>query len=742
MATNTPLLPRQVVDLHCGICSNVFTNPLMMPCLHSFCKKCLEQQLEEQGSSAGSIKCPTCDTVSTLPSGGVASLPNNHWLAHQAEVSTYQQKIEDGGNVSCERCVKKTSGAAVAFCCNCCLFLCSSCQEDHQWWRETVSHELVSVGEKKADMDTKVDTSRKPVMCVKHSKKLKFYCDTCQCLICRDCRVLEHSDHDRAYPEDVAERERASLMETLKEAEDALAKLEAAITSREDMKKLIRIQTDEVNEKIAQEFKMIYVSLQAREKALHSKCEEFANQKLTVLSMETEEIENLKRSLTFSTQTASGVQTHSPAELLSTKKPIQENLQNRLAVFSQLGLEVCESNDISVVFDKTAIDEAVSKMGNVLVACDPAQCTVEEGLIIPVATVGRNRDVKVAIRDSNRELVCGKIPMTARVEAEKNGSLVPVDISFEDGVLHTLLSFQTTLVGEHKLTIEVKRKQIAGSPFKIWSRQKAIHENMSSSKQNFRVGSHATRGVAVHHNGDLFVSISIINSSYIQVFSSDGSKKLQIAHPGCRRIDNTGDGQLQNPFGLTILGEVLYVADSGNNRVQKFTLTGEYLGQFGNEGLRKLRLKDPRGICTDGRGRVLVADYGNNRVQIFTADGAFVSSISCGADSGPYDLAVDNSDNIHVTLYSSICIAVYSSDGKRLTTYGERDFDFESPTGIAIDAEGYRYVSSDGSTGYIFSPEGQFKCNFPVPGNSQCMTLDIHGNIYIASSRDYCVAKY
>ena len=719
----------------------------MMPCLHSFCKKCLEQQLEEQGSSAGSIKCPTCDTVSTLPSGGVTSLPNNHWLAHQAEVCTYQQKIEDGGNVSCERCVKKTSGAAVAFCCNCCLFLCSSCQEDHQWWRETVSHELVSIGEKKTDTDAKVQVSCKPVMCAKHSKKLKFYCDTCQCLICRDCIVMEHSNHDRAYPEDVAERERASLTETLKEAEDALTKLEAAITSREEVKKLIRIQKDEVDEKIAQEFKMIYASLQEREKALYSKCEEFANQKLAVLSMETEEIDNLKRSLTFSTQTASEVQTHSPAELLGTKKPIQEHLQNRLATFSQLDLEVCESNDISVVFDKTAIYEAVSKMGSVLVACDPAQCTVEKGLIIPVATVGRKREVKVAIRDSNGELVYGKVPMTARVEAEEDGSLVPVDISFEDDDElddpHALLTFQTALVGEHKLTIEVKRRQIAGSPFKIWSRQKAIHKNMSSARKNFQVACSwgamklGVNGVAVHHNGDVFASIS---TCYIQVFNSDGSNKLKIGGPECliprKRSNNTGYGQFNLPFGLAILGEVLYVADSGNNRVQKFTLTGEYLGQFGNGGLRKHRLKDPHGICTDG-GRVLVADYGNDRVQIFTADGAFVSSISCGADSGPYNVAVDNSDNIHVTLYSSDCVTVYSSDGIQVTTYGEDDI--ESPTGIAIDAEGYRYVSSR-SNGHIFSPEGELECSFTVPGNPQCMTLDNRGNVYIASYKDYRVA--
>ena len=719
------------LDLHCGICSNVFTNPLMMPCLHSFCKKCLEQQLEEQGSSARSIKCPTCDTVSTLPSGGVASLPSNHWLAHQAEVSTYQQKIEDGGNIPCERCVKKTSGAAVAFCCNCSLFLCSSCQEDHQWWRETVSHELVSVGEKKKDMDIKVKVPRKPLMCVKHTEEeLKFYCNTCQCLICRDCIIVEHREHKQVYPEDIAAKEKESLMETLQEAEDAITKLEAAITSRSDMKKLIEIQKDEINKKIAQEFKMIYASLQEREKALHSKCEEFANQKQTVLSIEMEEIENLKRSLTFSTQTASGVQNLSPAELLGTKKPIQEHLQNRLTSFARLDLEPGESDDISVVVNKTAIDEAIAELGKVLVCgCDPVQCTIEEGLVIPVATVGKKREVKVALRDSNGELVCGKVPMTARVEVEEDGSVLPVDIRFEgDG--HALLSFQPAVVGKHRLTIKVKGKQLAGSPYWIWARQNTVRESISS-KESFTVGSPFC-GVAVHHSGDVFASN--YSNGYIQVFNSDGSQKLQFGTQG------SGDGQFNSPFGLTIVGEVLYVVDNGNNRVQKFTFTGEYLGQFGSYGSGEGQFNNPCGICTDGRGRVLVADYSNSRVQVFTADGIFVTSISCSG-SGPHNMAVDNSGNIHVTLWSSNCVAVFSSDGKQLTTYGSGYT--TSPIGITIDEEGYRYVSCVGNNRiYVFSPEGTCVSNCSCPSDPRCMTLDNHGNVYLASTSGNCVTKY
>ena len=526
--------------------SNVFTNPLMMPCLHSFCKKCIELQLEEQGSSAGSIKCPSCNTVSSLPSGGVARLSVNHWLAHQAEVLTYQQKIEDGSGIPCDRCVKKANGAATAFCCNCCLFLCSSCQEDHQWWRETVSHELVSVGEKKTGMDSKTKIPRKPAMCIEHpNEELKFYCDTCQCLVCRDCIVIEHKEHSQSYSIIAAEKEKEALGMTLQEAEDAITTLETAVTSRENIKKQVEDQKSRMNEMITQEFNKIYTALQEKEKELHRKCEAVANQKLTVLTMENEEIEDLKKSLVFSTQIASGAQNSTPVELLSTKKSIQEHLQSRLTTFAQLELEPGVNDKISVVLDKTALDEATLKLGSVSEICDPAQCTVEEGLIIPLATVGKKREVKVALKDDNGGLVCEKVPMTARLVAKYDESVLPVDIRFEgDG--HAFLLFQPVIVGEHELTIKVMNRQLAGSPYKIWSRQSPTHKDISS-KQRFDVGSHSM-GVTVHHNGDVFASNS--QDNYIQVFSSDGSQKLQIGSPG------SGDGQLNTPSGLTIIGEV------------------------------------------------------------------------------------------------------------------------------------------------------------------------------------------
>ena len=160
------------------------------------------------------------------------------------------------------------------------------------------------------------------------------------------------------------------------------------------------------------------------------------------------------------------------------------------------------------------------------------------------------------------------------------------------------------VAGEHRLTIKVKGKQLAGSPYKIWSRQNATHESVSSGgKQSFNVGGYVF-GVAVHDNGDVFASN--YSNGCVQVFNSDGSQKLQFGTKG------SGDGQLSNPQGLVIVGEVLYVVEYNNHRVQKFTLTGEYLGQFGTNGSNEGQFSCPCGICTDGRGRVLVADYNNH----------------------------------------------------------------------------------------------------------------------------------
>jgi hypothetical protein len=78
----------------------------------------------------------------------------------------------------------------------------------------------------------------------------------------------------------------------------------------------------------------------------------------------------------------------------------------------------------------------------------------------------------------------------------------------------------------------------------------------------------------------------------------------------------SGNGQFDLPVrpAVTATGEV-YVADSKNNRVQKFSGGGTYLGQFGSSGSGNGQFNDTRGVAVSPTGEVYVTDMGNNRVQ-------------------------------------------------------------------------------------------------------------------------------
>jgi DNA-binding beta-propeller fold protein YncE len=70
----------------------------------------------------------------------------------------------------------------------------------------------------------------------------------------------------------------------------------------------------------------------------------------------------------------------------------------------------------------------------------------------------------------------------------------------------------------------------------------------------------------------------------------------------------------------------LYVADDGNNRIQKFTNNGDFVTMWGSKGSKNGQLDRPHDIAVESSGDndVYVAEQGNFRIQKFTADGKFI----------------------------------------------------------------------------------------------------------------------
>ena len=96
-----------------------------------------------------------------------------------------------------------------------------------------------------------------------------------------------------------------------------------------------------------------------------------------------------------------------------------------------------------------------------------------------------------------------------------------------------------------------------------------------------------------------------------------------------------------------------------------------------------------------------------------------------------------------MTQFSANCVLVYSAESNNLISSYKASEILNQPTGIAVDENGYRYISSYGNNCIcIFSPTGELVSSFSTSSCPYFITLDIHGNFYVAFSENGCVYKY
>jgi len=131
-----------------------------------------------------------------------------------------------------------------------------------------------------------------------------------------------------------------------------------------------------------------------------------------------------------------------------------------------------------------------------------------------------------------------------------------------------------------------------------------------------------------------------------------------------------GAGQFNGPDGVAIdpsSGEV-YVADTGNNRVEEFDSDGTYIGQFGTTGSGDGQFSAPEGVAVDpNTNDVYVADTGNDRVEEFDSDGTYIGQFG---SSGSGDAQFNNPEGVAVDPSTSD-VYVVDAFNNRVEKFGE-----------------------------------------------------------------------
>jgi len=217
-------------ELRCPICSEFFTEPVMLQCTHHICKAHVGSLVQRDR-----LPCPVCGDLTTVPDGGLRvdrtlQVVVEMWGNHAAPQQT-------GDTITMEVCGFCEEKPATRRCVQCSGVLCEECEKTSHSKGFFKTHTIV-------DLDQTLPQAKSPprMFCDEHQdEKLSFYCLDCRKPVCSHCLILgDHKGHQQT-PIDQA-------FATGKETLGAwVEKLKQRIQSTEDLLEQLRASECEVD---------------------------------------------------------------------------------------------------------------------------------------------------------------------------------------------------------------------------------------------------------------------------------------------------------------------------------------------------------------------------------------------------------------------------------------------------------------------------------------------------------------
>ena len=260
-------------------------------------------------------------------------------------------------------------------------------------------------------------------------------------------------------------------------------------------------------------------------------------------------------------------------------------------------------------------------------------------------------------------------------------------------------------------------------------------------------------GVAVDGAGNVVYVADRLNHR-VQKFDSAGVFLTKWGTSG------TGLGEFASPSDVAVDGAGnVYVVEAGNHRVQKFDSSGTPLAAWGSPGSGPGQFNAPEGIGADSSGNVYVADTGNNRIQKFNSSGIFLLEWASGTGSpgcpgsnvcdSPKGVAPDSMGNVYVVSFNSR-VQKFDANGIFSGVIWGSASTIRSPEGLAVDGAGNVYVAVTGyeeinkydSTGNLILQWGALGSGAGEFNDPYGVAADSSGSVYVADTRNNRIQKF
>ena len=691
-------------EITCAICHEHYKEPKVLPCCHYYCKHCLHQ-LSLRSGVTEPFSCPECRKDATLPEGNIDKLPTAFFVNRMQEVYSRLGLAQGKVEAKCEACQE---ARAEAFCRQCAKFLCSNCVKAHQQLKKMFSGHVVSTLEELKNGKAEDVIVQEPSFqsCQVHKQPMTVYCFSCKSLICRDCAVKIHREHNYEFVIVAAPEIRKNLLQKLDALRDSLGgihqQMEGTQTLLSEMKHKKQSLLEDIEahfenlQKIMDYYKQqvimeanvkidqIMKSVSEQEKGLSFSCAalqsviDYTEQCVQhagddeIVCMQTEVQDRINRGtqeegteLIKAAELIEGTEvgldttcTEDFKKLLRTKVklvqlPVDCVLKGEMPSCAEVG-KLCQFE----VQTRLRNGRPTSRSCKVechlksIVSDSVARCQIEqidrsEYRVEFTPTVRGCHEVKVMIEEASN---C--FPLFVYISPTLLG--IPVEVAQVDGPFHIAINS----AGDMFVT-EYSRNNVV-----IFSENKKILDT-------FKYGIEASHGVAVDSNNMIYIS---------------GNDRIIKLNPDFELLSSN-----------TVLGAYFERMTIVEDEVMVCTSRAIFVFSKDLEYIRQLCLKqfgDIRDVSSDEESKLYATDRVNKCIHVLTKNGSYLYSM---AEELQYPVGLHtHGQHVYVADWDRSCVSVYTTTGEYVTYIGQKG-DFYCPNGLCIDKDGFVYVTEYGN---------------------------------------------
>ena len=295
--------------------------------------------------------------------------------------------------------------------------------------------------------------------------------------------------------------------------------------------------------------------------------------------------------------------------------------------------------------------------------------------------------------------------------------------------------------GQHKLHVQVNDREINGSPFTVMvypdPRQLGLPvRTVTGLDRPYYIAFNSHQEMIVSECLGHRLSIFDIRGQKIRTFGSHGDSPDQMKFPAGIATDDTDniyvsswhklqkftssgelmkcidkkgrkEGEFDDPRGVTLYDNQVYVCDRDNHRIQVFDLDLNFVRSIGSHGKGRGEFNAPLDVKFDTAGNMYVAELDNSRVQVLDTSGQFIRAFGQEGEGklrGPSGLHIVDNIYVYVCDINGNCIVVYETSGQFATSfgrYGQKEGEFDSPHCITSYTDGFIYVCEFGNNNSV-----------------------------------------